>query len=327
MGRAPLRVSAALALTGAVLALAAPAHARSRPQPPPAVQSSTGAELNNMYASVEGVPATLAAGDTMDLTIDMHWESLLPIDITGLGLSMSSDVPDTPPTQGISVLWEDPKTSAWRGSDQIDTGNGFWGITEPTRAVVIPGGGTLAVHVQITMDGTAAPGTEHLSAGQFDFLETGSGALLRSTTASHDVEASFQFGTPDPGDGGEPTPTASPAPAGDPTTAAPGSPTPTPTVSVTASPLTVPAAAVGTPGGHKPSGHATGPSPVPPSRTAPPDTITEANIVLHGAKGASAFAAITVLLAFLAGSALVIVRSRRSETAAATAAAPTDAED
>ena len=340
MGHNCGRVLAAAALAGAAtLALAGPAGAETQSgaqagsRPPGRGQNTAAtylpaatpeASANNMYTTVLGVPATLPVGGTFDLTEELRWDSFFPIQITGLGLSMSSSAAGTAPTQGIDVLWQDPETGVWRQSDTVDDAAGSWSITEPNKLLIVPPKGTLDVHLKITMGTAAVVGTEYIDAGQFDYANTLGGALLRANTTSHLAQAEFQFGTELAGGFGEqpepPTPTG-PAPIA--TTAPPG-PTPAATGSASSSADALPVVVVG--GLHRP-GPGTGgaspsaPAPSPPRRTAPPDTFTEANIVLRGPEAASVFGALAVLLAFLTGSALVIVRARRPGAPAAAATA------
>jgi hypothetical protein len=318
MGHTCGRVLAAAALAGAAtLALAGPARAETR------AAATAEASANNMYATVLGVPATLPIGGTLDLTEELRWDSYFPIQITGLGVSMWSSVAGTAPTQGIDVLWQDPETGAWRQSDTVDDADGSWAITEPDKLLIVPPKGTLDVHLKITMGAAAAVGTEHLDAGQFDYANTLSGALLRGSTISHPAQAQFQFGADLAGGFGGPTEPPTPTgPAAIATTAPPG-PTPAATGSAPSSAAALPVAVVGGP--HRSGAGTDGASPAapsPPHRTAPPDTITEANIVLRGPEAASVFGAVAVLLAFLTGSALVIVRARRPGEPAAGATGP-----
>lgn len=309
-GRALASATAACAfavLAGAPLAFPDPAQANVQAPRLPADSISM---PNAMYSSLLGVPTTLTVGATMDLTLTMHWESFLPIDITSLGISMRNSVLGSSPTQGISILWQDPQTGAWRASDQIDTDSGTWTITEPNGAVTIRAGGTLTVHLQITMAGTAATGIEHINAGQFEFQDADGSNLLKGHVIAHDALATFRFGaTVDNETSTQPTPPASASPT-KPTTAVPAQPTHT-TVPSPPVKRTIPFAIVGKVSSPTPNGAAS-PTPLPLSRTPSSDTITEANIAQGGVGSVSAFGVILVMMAFLAGSALVIARSRRS---------------
>ncbi|HEV2636131.1 MAG TPA: hypothetical protein VGX23_13340 [Actinocrinis sp.] len=331
MGRRAGRALAAAAVAGAALATPGPAQAHALPQSGavPAAQTFTSA----MYASAQGLPAALAVGGTIDLTVDMHWESLFPVDITGLAISMSNPDAGTAPTKGISVLWQDPRTGAWRASDQIDAADGTWTLTEPKRTVFIRAGGTLAVHLRITMSAKAAAGTEHVDAGQFSYLKESEGAVLRGTVTEDDYQGSFTFGAAG-GSGGK---TASPTPAppaqlaSTPTPVTAATPTvtatPAPTGTPSSSPAAISALPVGNAGAAAPKPAAPAPSPSLPGGTAAPQTITEANIVLRGANTVSSLGAVVVLLGFLAGSVLVILRSRRDERTAVAGPDTPDAED
>jgi hypothetical protein len=311
-GSAPAgSASVAAIVLAAAFVFPGPAQADVRSQQ---VQTASASSTNAMYTTLLGVPPVLPAGGTMDLTLNMHWESLDAIGITGLGISMWGSVPGVKPTQGISILWQDPQTGAWRGSDRIDAESGFWSITEPKGAVIIQAGGTLSVHLQITMADTAAIGIEHINAGKFDFDNTDDSTLPKGHVAVHDAQLVFTFGSAlDSGSGDQPTPSASPVVSSSPVTVQTPSPAPKQVTAMTSSPATVaiPLAAMGNPATPRPEATAS-PGPLPLSRTQSPDTITEANIPSSGVNAVSAFGVILVMMAFLAGSALVIVRSRRS---------------
>ncbi|MFG2822214.1 hypothetical protein ACGFX4_22635 [Kitasatospora sp. NPDC048365] len=124
--------------------------------------SASAAGNGSISTTMTGVPGSLPVGGSFTVTMTVRSTSQYRINVTGFYLSMwnfaqQGGTQDT----GITVLWNDPATGAWRSSDHVE-GNGGWSLNERERVLFIEPHGSMTVRATVTFGPDAARGTVHV---------------------------------------------------------------------------------------------------------------------------------------------------------------------
>ncbi|MFJ8045841.1 hypothetical protein ACIRBX_35550 [Kitasatospora sp. NPDC096147] len=201
--------------------------------------------------TLTGLPATLAVGGTFELSMTLTSTSPHRVQPGGFALALTNDARTTgTPTDGITVLWQDPANGSWRPSDRVDPG-GRWHLLEAPGAVTIQPRGTLTVRARITLNAKAAKGGYRVSSSGVEsprLISVGedlAGGGLEDDD-QQPAQAAFHYGPPTP----SPSPSRSGRSSAPATPSARPSTTPTgqapsPTATPLTAPVTAPAAASG----------------------------------------------------------------------------------
>ncbi|GAA2993037.1 hypothetical protein GCM10020229_01930 [Kitasatospora albolonga] len=175
-----------------------------------AVQTAQAAEVRNgrITTTFGGVPATLPVGGTFEVTLTVSSTSPHRIQPGGFSLAVSTNArTGGVPTDGITVVWQDPANGGWRPSDRVDP-SGRWSLTEPAGAVTVQPHGTLTVKAKVTLAGKAAKGSYQLVSSGLDapvLISTGEDPATGGLEGKEQALAVFQYGGPAP----SPTPSRS----------------------------------------------------------------------------------------------------------------------
>ncbi|GAA4876474.1 hypothetical protein [Kitasatospora terrestris] len=124
--------------------------------------SASAAGNGSISTTMTGVPGSLPVGGSFTVTMTVRSTSQYRINVTGFYLSMwnfaqQGGRQDT----GITVLWNDPATGAWRASDHVE-GNGGWSLNERERVLFIEPHGSMTVRATVTFGPDASRGTVHV---------------------------------------------------------------------------------------------------------------------------------------------------------------------
>ncbi|MFI5531203.1 hypothetical protein ACIA8O_22000 [Kitasatospora sp. NPDC051853] len=175
-----------------------------------AAQTAQAAEVRNgrITTTLGGVPATLPVGGTFEVTLTVSSTSPHRIQPGGFSLALSTNArTGGVPTDGITVVWQDPANGGWRPSDRVDP-SGRWSLSEPAGAVTVQPRGTLTVRAKVTLAGKAAKGSYQLTSSGLDspvLISTGEDPATGGLEAKEQAQAVFQYGPASPG----PTPSRS----------------------------------------------------------------------------------------------------------------------
>jgi hypothetical protein len=312
MAAVALSAAAAVALTAAPgLAAGATPTATATPTSAPT--------LGGISTTISGVPGHVAVDGGFTVTVTVTSTSSYYVIAEDLYIGMWNLAQGGfSQTKGITVLWKDPGTGQWRGSDSI-AANGGWGLM-PGGQVDIPPHGTLSYQVHIALGDNAKQGTEHLDCSGVSAwsLVDGQGNQPPTQTLDYNqAQTTFVYGSADGGSTGGGAATTAPAtgPAEGLLQVAPPSSSSPPTSSAASSPSQ--AAAV----------QSQSPSAQGPSTSAPPAATGKAAIggpnspgpsqvdtTAMGASGGSALPLALIGLLIVTGTATGLLMSRRSRT-------------
>jgi hypothetical protein len=268
--------------------------------------------IGKLKVSATGVPASLNAGGTINLTMYYSQNSHDTLNPIMFGLEMwNMAAPGTGQSHGVTVSWLNPLTQAWQASTGVD-GNGTWTLDISTAAqkVLVKPNTTAAVHLRITLSGSAYHGTYHVQpspALSYTML-TAAGVDDPAILDYEWPQYTFAFGTAAASSPhtGRPTPTATSKPR-------PRASTRTPAVPPSAPPSPMAPAAAGL-------------STQWPTIDAAPPSLAVVTVDLAADRPAARatwwYLGVAVLALLAAGAAGYLIRLRR---ATATDATPTDA--